>query len=146
LLTAGYWAALALGRIASGAYFAGRRDPGTLLAVSVAGAGISSVLLVASSGNIGLAAVAAFGAGFFFGPIWPATTAIAAANSSADATAATVTIGNSGGLAIPWLQGVVLVSAGPTEGVAMTAVLCGLMLAIVLAFRARRRGPMSIGI
>ncbi len=138
LLTAGYWAALVAGRVASGMYFARRSDATTLLIVSVGGAGIASALLAAFTGDIVLSAFAAFGAGLFLGPVWPATVAIASEAGEAHATAATVTMGNSGGIAIPWLQGLVLVGAGPREGVMVTAALCALMLAVAVAFRARR--------
>ncbi len=49
-----------------------------------------------------------------------------------------MTIGNAGGVAIPWLQGLVLVGAGATQGVAVTVALCAVMLAIVIPFRMRR--------
>jgi fucose permease len=48
-------------------------------------------------------------------------------------------MGNAGGIAIPWLQGKVLVGAGPTQGVAVTAALCGVMFVIVSLFRSGRR-------
>ena len=139
LLTSGYWAALALGRVFGAVYFARGRDASRLLAVMAAGAGISTLVLTFSSGNIGLSALGAFGAGFCFGPIWPSTVAIASEGSPASATATTVTIGNAGGGAIPWLQGKVLVGAGPGQGVAVTAVLCALMFGIVSVFRLKRR-------
>jgi fucose permease len=88
---------------------------------------------------VAVSAATVFAAGLFLGPLWPGTVAIASEGSMADATAATVTIGNAGGLAIPWLQGKVLVGAGPAEGVAVTAALCGLMFVIVLGFRARNQ-------
>jgi fucose permease len=138
LLASGYWLALLCGRIFSGVYFAGRRDPGWLLAASVAGAGASSLLLALTSGNIAIAAVAAFGAGFCLGPVWPTTVAIAAQGSAASATAATVTMGNSGGLLLPWLQGRVLVDAGAGEGMLVTSALCAVMFVIALGFRLRR--------
>ena len=47
-------------------------------------------------------------------------------------------MGNAGGVVIPWLQGRVLVDAGPAEGVMVSAVLCGLMLLIVGGFWLRR--------
>ena len=145
LITAGYWAALALGRVASWWYFARRRDALTLLLIGCAGAGVSALLLALSSGNVAIASAAAFGAGFFLGPIWPAVTSIVAAEEDGGATAATVTIGNAGGVAIPWLQGKVLVGAGATQGVAVTAVLCGVMFAVSAAFRAgRRRGDVAV--
>lgn len=138
LLTAGYWAALALGRVVSGVYFSRQRDASSLLAAAVAGGGLASLALSLTSGNIVLSAFAAFAAGLCFGPIWPATVAIASRGATADATAATVTMGNAGGLAIPWLQGKVLVGAGAAQGVAVTAVLSGLMFVIVTAYRLRR--------
>ncbi len=138
VITAGYWGALMCGRVISGMYFARRSDASWLLLIAVAGAGISSLLLALSTGNIIFGAAAAFGAGLCLGPVWPAVLAIASEGTSANATATTVTMGAAGGLAIPWLQGKVLVGAGPTEGVAVTAVLCALMLIMVVAFRARR--------
>ncbi|MBI5288932.1 MAG: MFS transporter [Chloroflexi bacterium] len=123
LIAAGYWGALAAGRFVTAWYFRDGREPSLLLAGACAGGGIASLVLTFSSGNIALAAAAAFGAGFFFGPIWP-----------------TVTLGNAGGIAIPWLQGRVLVGAGATQGVGVTAVLCAVMFAIVTVFRARRPG------
>jgi fucose permease len=139
LLTAGYWAALMCGRLISGAYFARGRDSVTLLAVAVAGAMVASAVLALTTGNLFASAVAAFGAGLFLGPVWPSVLAVATEANEAHATAATVTMGNAGGVLIPWLQGRVLVDAGPTAGVVVTAVLCGLMLAVIMAFRAQRR-------
>ena len=138
-LSAGYWGALLCGRVISGLYFGRGRDSSALLAVAVAGAGLSSLLLALADGSIALSAVGAFGAGLALGPVWPATLAIASEGNSADATATTVTIGNAGGLAIPWLQGKVLVGAGASEGVAVTALLCAAMFVIIIAFRFRRR-------
>lgn len=138
VITAGYWAALTCGRVFSGMYFARRTDASWLLLIAVAGAGISSLLLALTTGNIVFGALSAFGAGLFLGPVWPATLAIASEGTSANATATTVTMGNAGGLALPWLQGKILVGAGPAEGVAVTAVLCALMLVMIVVFRARR--------
>jgi fucose permease len=135
LLTSGYWAALMCGRIASSVYYAKPRDSVVLLGVSIAGAGVASLLLALTTGNIAASAVAAFGAGLFLGPVWPSTVSIASEGSEAHATAATVTMGNAGGVVIPWLQGRILVDAGPTEGVVVSVVLCALMLAIVGGFR-----------
>jgi fucose permease len=137
-LAAGYWAALAAGRMVSGAYFSRGREPSRLLILSIAGAGISSLVLAIASGNIVVSAAAAGAAGLCLGPIWPTTLAIASEGGGADVTATTVTIGNAGGMAIPWLQGRVLVNAGPRQGVAVTAALCGMMFCVVAAFRSRR--------
>ncbi len=140
LLTSGYWGALLCGRLISGAWFARGRDAIVLLGVSVAGACIASLLLALTTGNIGASAAAAFAAGLCLGPVWPATIAIASEGGEPHATAAAVTMGNAGGIAIPWLQGKVLVSAGPAEGVIVTGALCAVMFAIVVGFRLRRIG------
>jgi fucose permease len=138
LISSGYWAALALGRLATAWYFSGKRDPLRLLAAGCAGAGIAATVLALSSGNLWVAAASALAAGFFLGPIWPTVTAIAAEGSGASDMATTVTVGNAGGVALPWFQGKVLVGSGASQGVAVTAALCGMMLAIVAGFRARR--------
>jgi fucose permease len=140
LIAAGYWGALAAGRFVTAWYFRDGREASRLLAAACAGGGIAALVLALSSGNVGLAAGAAFAAGFFFGPIWPAVTAIAAEGAQSATMATTVTLGNAGGIAIPWLQGRVLVGAGATQGVAVTAALSAMMFAIVMAFRARRAG------
>ncbi len=138
MISAGYWAALAVGRLVTAWYFRGQRDPWWLLRMSCLGAGISAIVLTLSSGNIALVGLSALGAGFFFGPIWPTVTAIAAEGADSGTMATTVTLGNAGGVAIPWAQGKVLVGTGATQGLAVTAVLCGLMFGIVSIFRADR--------
>jgi fucose permease len=77
--------------------------------------------------------------------MWPTTIAIASEAGLSHDTAAAVTMGNAGGLAIPWLQGKILVGSGPAEGVAVTAALCGLMFVAASAFRLRRRGHEDSG-
>lgn len=139
VLTSGYWAALMVGRLISGWYYGGHRDPGLMLLLSIGGAGIASIALALSTGNLVLSGAAAFGAGLCMGPIWPTTVSIGAEGGHATAAAATVTIGNSGGVVIPWLQGRILVSAGPAEGVVVTGVLCAVMLAVALLFQYERR-------
>ena len=139
VIASGYWAALAVGRFATAWYFNRQGDAVRLLLIACAGAGISSTILALSSGNIGLAAAAALASGFFLGPVWPAVTAIAAEGADAGAMATTVTLGNAGGVALPWLQGKLLVGSGGAQGVGMTAVLCGMMFAVMLGFRGRRR-------
>jgi fucose permease len=137
LLTSGYWAALMFGRMISGAHFRRSGDARTLLLMSVAGAGISSFVLAVAAGNLALSAAAAFAAGLCMGPVWPCTVSIVAESGRNNNTAATVTMGNSGGVVLPWLQGRVLVGAGASEGVFVTSVLCAGMFAIVSVFRPR---------
>jgi fucose permease len=44
-----------------------------------------------------------------------------------------VTAGHAGGLFLPLLQGIVLDASGPRAGMAITAVLCAVMLLLVVA-------------
>lgn len=137
LLASGYWGALALGRVFAAIYFRRDHEATALLLASVAGAGICTLVLSLSSGNLAVAAISAFGAGLCLGPIWPAVLTIVSARTVGSSTAATVTMGNAGGIAIPWLQGRVLVGAGAAQGVAVTAGLCAAMFVIVAVFRKR---------
>jgi fucose permease len=143
LLSCAYWAALALGRVLSGIYFARRGEASLLLLLSVGGAGIASLVLAIAAGNIAISAGAAFAAGLCLGPVWPTTVAITADAVGGGATPATVTLGNAGGLVIPWAQGRVLVGAGPQQGVLVTAVLCAIMFTAVSVFRIREIGVKS---
>lgn len=142
LVTAGYWGALAAGRVISGSLFARGVSPLTVLIGSIAGALLTSSALALADGSLAGGVAAAFGTGLFFGPIWPAAITIASQGSASGAPAAMVTIGNAGGILFPWVQGRVLVAAGPGRGIGLTAVLCVGMLGVVAAYRRRLgRGP-----
>lgn len=134
-ITSGYWAALFLGRLVSGWRFNHGLHPRTALGLSITGALVSSLVIAISGEAIAVAAAAAFVTGFCFGPIWPATLALTSEGGNAAASAAMVTIGNAGGLFLPWFQGRVLVANGPGAGVAISAILCALMLALLLSSR-----------
>ena len=135
-VTSGYWGALAAGRVVSGRLLA-EHQPRALLAVMIAGAILSSAVLALLGDVLAVAFAAAFVTGFAFGPVWPLAMAIGARGATPSTMAGLVTAGNSGALVFPVLQGAVLASAGPTEGVAVTPVLCVLMLALVGTRRAR---------
>ena len=134
LVTAGYWGALMIGRIVSGSLFARGVSPVTVLLGSIAGALVTSSALALADGSLAIGVASAFGTGLFFGPIWPAAITLASQGSASGAPAAMVTIGNAGGILFPWLQGKVLVAAGPGRGIALTALLCLLMLGIVASY------------
>ena len=140
-ITAGYWGALMLGRLLSGALFSRGVPARRVLAGSIAGGMVTSAAIAFANEQFAVAVAAAFVTGLAFGPIWPAAMAIASEGRSSSAPAAMVTIGNSGGFVFPWLQGRLLVSAGATTGIAMSAALCALML--VLAWWALRMGRRS---
>lgn len=129
-ITAGYWGALMVGRLISGWLFGRGVAAHRVLVGSIACGMVASAGIAAANQSFALAVVAAFATGLAFGPIWPAAMAVAAGNRGANVPAAMVTIGNSGGFVFPWLQGRILVEAGATMGIAMTAFLCAVMLVV----------------
>ena len=132
LVTCGYWGALALGRLATGRLLQ-THDPARLLGLAIAGAGVSGLVLALFGDVLAVAFAAAFVTGLAFGPIWPLSIAIGAHEGTTSTTAAMVTVGNAGALVFPVIQGAVLASAGPREGVAVTPALCVAMLLLMLA-------------
>jgi fucose permease len=141
VVTAGYWGALMLGRVASGRLFAAGWASHRVLVLSIGGALVSSAGIAAANQVFALAVVTAFATGLFFGPIWPAAVSIVSERSGGGAPAAMVTIGNAGGVFFPFAQGRLLVEAGATTGIAMTAVLCLAMLVVAQAARGRIGAP-----
>jgi fucose permease len=144
LVTCGYWGALAVGRLLTGQLLE-RHTPALLLGASIGLAGVSGVALVAVGDILVLAFAAAFVTGLAFGPIWPLAMAIGSHGKTSSTTAALVTAGNSGAVIFPALQGAILAGAGPREGVAVTPILCLLML-IVLAIHNRAQAPAPVTI
>ncbi len=139
LMTSGYWGALFLGRLVTGRLLADGHGAAAVLVIAIAGAGLASVVLALFGGVLAIGAAAAFATGLFFGPIWPVAMGIGSRRSPGTAPAALVTIGNAGGLLFPWLQGVVLSSAGPGEGIAVTGALCAAMLVLARFSAVRNR-------
>lgn len=132
-VTSGYWGALALGRLATGRALQ-MHDAAAMLAISIAGAGGAALVLAVFGGVLAVAFAAAFVTGLMFGPIWPLAISIGAGQSTGSTMATMVTAGNSGALVFPAMQGAVLASAGPTEGVAVTPALCAVMLVLVAGY------------
>ena len=139
LMTSGYWAALLIGRLVTSRLLADGHEAAAILVIAIAGAGLASAVLALFGGTLAIGAAAAFATGLFFGPIWPVAMGLGSRRSPGTAPAAMVTIGNAGGLVFPWLQGLVLSSAGPGEGIAVTAALCAAMLALARTAAVRFR-------
>ena len=140
LVTCGYWGALAAGRIATGRLLA-THEPLRLLGLAIAAAGMSGLVLALFGDVLAVAFAAAFVTGLAFGPIWPLSIAVGAHEGTTSTTAAMVTVGNAGALVFPVIQGAVLASAGPREGVAVTPALCAVMLVLVLGYARRTCAP-----
>lgn len=145
VVTSGYWGALMFGRLLTGVLL-GRHSAPLLLGLSIVAAGLSGLALVATGTVLALAFTFAFITGLAFGPIWPLAMGIGAnERASSSVTAALVSAGNSGAVVFPAVQGAILASAGPREGVAMTPALCLLMLTVLVAHsRAARPAPDTI--
>lgn len=88
---------------------------------------------------LAVGAIAAVVTGFCFGPIWPSAMTVAAKEASANTPALLVTVGNGGGMVLPWIQGRVLADNGTRAGMGMSAALCAGMLALVALGRVARR-------
>lgn len=140
LITAGYWGALGLGRIAAEVSLARSHPAGRLLLGSIAGAGVASLVLAVGGDTLIVGASAAFVAGLCFGPVWPVAIGIASGGFRAGTPAAMISMANAGGLLFPWLQGEVLSSSGGTEGIALTSVMCAIMFGVA-SFAMRRFHP-----
>ncbi len=136
-VTAGYWAALGIGRLASAWALDRGFDPWRLLLGAIALAGLSAVVLAIASGSFAAGATAAFATGLGLGPIWPSCFGIAATGRRPRVVAVLVTLGSIGGVILPYSQGLLIDANGPQTGIAMTAVLCAAMLALALAARAQ---------
>lgn len=140
-VTAAYWGALALGRLLTGALLRRGHGPQALLVGALIGAGSAALVLALSGGQMAVAGPAAFLTGLCFGPVWPVAVAIGAMAQPGQAPAFMVTAGNAGGIVFPWAQGAILSSAGPGEGVAMTAAICAVMVALAGAAMVRWAPP-----
>ncbi len=140
-VTAAYWGALALGRLLTGTLLRRGHGPRALLIGALMGAGSAALVLALSGGQMAVAGPAAFLTGLCFGPVWPVAVAVGAMAQPGQAPAFMVTAGNAGGIVFPWAQGAILSSAGPGEGVAMTAAICAVMVALAGAAMARWAPP-----
>ncbi len=143
-VSSGYWGALAVGRFLTGSLL-GRHAPAPLLGVAIGGAFAAGVALVFLGDVLALAFAAALVTGLAFGPIWPLSMAIGTRDAGGSTTAALVTAGNSGAIVFPALQGAILAGTGPQEGVAVTPVLCLIMMGLLITHsRAERTLPDTI--
>jgi fucose permease len=123
LVTSGFWLALTGGRVA-GVLIGARVAAGVLLRLSLAGALAGAVLLALSPGAAELTIAAVILIGFCFGPIFPtALSMVTSTFARAPGTAASVVValGSLGGMLLPWIQGLLLESRGPTASVVLVA-------------------------
>jgi len=132
LASAGFWLALAGGRMAAAA--AGTRySPKTILLATLVGALVAGGILATSSGNAVVTVLAILLTGFFYGPVFPVIFAIANGNFrglAGTAGSLVIAMGSIGAALLPWMQGIVFVAAGPTASMLLIAV--GALVMLVL--------------
>jgi fucose permease len=143
LVASVFWGALTAGRLLAaivGARMATLTSRELLLG-SVATALLGALALVAGAGNAGLTVAAVALVGLGFGPIFPTAMALTTAAFPASpgrAVGVAQTAGSVGGIAIPWLQGLVLLGLGARSGAVFVAAgVLALGAAAWLALRGR---------
>jgi fucose permease len=140
LVAAGFWLALTAGRMVSAALGL-RLTSQSLLTSSLLVASLGGLLLATSAGNIFLTVAAVLLIGFSFGSIYPTTLALTTAlfeHGPGKAASVVAAMGSLGGMALPWLQGVLLVRAGPSASSWFTALALLLMLSLIVIIRVVR--------
>jgi MFS transporter, FHS family, glucose/mannose:H+ symporter len=134
LVTSGFWLALTGGRVA-GVLIGTQVAAGVLLRMSLAGALAGTVLLALSPGNAMLTVAAVILIGFCFGPIFPTALSIVTSTfrrAPGAAVSVVVALGSLGGMLLPWAQGMLLESRGPSSSVLLVAAGALAMLALEL--------------
>jgi len=140
MVASGFWLALTAGRILS-AVLGLRITSLNLLAASLLAALAGSLVLIASTGIIPLTVVAVLVIGFSFGSIYPTCLAFTTAVFSqgpGKAASVVAAMGSLGGMALPWLQGVLLVRSGPATSSWFTATSSLLMFSLIVIIQVYR--------
>jgi fucose permease len=141
LTTSAFWFALTAGRVA-GAVWGSRFPANTVLGVSLGGSLAGGLMLVIGEGSAPLTIIAVLMIGLFFGPPYPTVMAMAtAAFRSGPGKAASVvaSMASLGGMAGPWVQGVLLERVSPVSSAIFTVVLILGMLALFASVRRQTR-------
>jgi fucose permease len=139
--TSGFWVALTVGRLI-GAGAGGRVLPWRLLLACVLASAVGGVLLVLGRSSLALSVTAILLIGVSYGPIFPTIIAIITADfpkAAGKAAALAMIFGGLGGMAIPWLQGVLLVGWGPLAAAGLIAAANLGMVGLYYAARAAER-------
>jgi fucose permease len=110
-VTSAYWAALAAGRLA-GALGGSRLPPTRLLSLGVGGSLVGALGLLLSRSTLLPTILCLMWISFSYGTVYPTTVAIATDAFTQDrgkAVGVLVALGNVGGMALPWVAGLMLV-------------------------------------
>jgi MFS transporter, FHS family, L-fucose permease len=152
LVVSGFWLALTLGRML-GAVLGLRLTPAQLLTISLLGMLLGAILLLLGVGDRAISIAGVLCLGLSCGPVFPTVLAIVAttARNSAATTSLVLAIGNTGGLIVPVLLGVLLARYGPSAAAGLVLVatltmlaLCAAMLWTGASARTERAGEVSL--
>jgi fucose permease len=140
--TSGFWIALTVGRLI-GAGIGDRVPAWRVLLICLLLATVGGALLVAGRDNLALSVAAILLIGVSYGPVFPTMIAIITAdfpNAAGKAASLVMLFGGLGGMVIPWLQGVLLVGAGPLAAAGLIAAANLAMLGLYYVARVAERG------
>jgi fucose permease len=147
--TAGFWLALTLSRAGSPGAIGRTSEESLCVTAAFASFAAATLLVVFAVWTpAATALVIVLGAGF--GPIWPLAFSLAGrgfAGGAGSLSGLLSTAGALGGLAGPWLQGVLLLEHGPRTGMSYTLAGCGAMLAcatVATALLRRKNGSHTL--
>lgn len=145
LAASGFWLAYTAGRMAA-AWLGTRWSVRLLLTTSMGIAFMGGMIIIASTGNAAISILGFLLLGFGFGPVYPTTLAVVTATftqSSGTAASLAVAMGSTGGMLIPWLQGIILENSGPRSAALLLPMATLLMMACMEAARRARQRESS---
>jgi fucose permease len=134
-VTSAYWAALAAGRLAAAAG-GSRLSPTRLLSLGVVGSLLGALGVVLSHGVSLPTILFLIWISFSYGTVYPTTVAVAADTFAQDrgkAVGVLVALGNVGGIALPWMAGLLLAGVSPLAYVWLVLLSLVLLAAIVFS-------------
>jgi fucose permease len=131
LAASGFWLALTAGR-AGGALLGLRLSPRALLLSTLSGLLGGAILLALGVGSYGLSVAGVLLLGLACGPVFPTVLSVitAAAQGGSGAAGLALSLGNSGGLVIPALLGLLLARFGPPAMAGSVLLAAAAMLAL----------------
>jgi FHS family glucose/mannose:H+ symporter-like MFS transporter len=147
LAASGFWLAYTAGRMAA-AWLGTRWSVRSLLTTSLGIAFMGGMVIIASTGSVLFSILGFLLLGFGFGPVYPTTLAVITATfsqSSGAAASLAIAMGSTGGMLIPWLQGIILESSGPRSAALLLPIATLLMMACTAAARRARQREASSG-
>ncbi|HWQ04004.1 MAG TPA: MFS transporter [Longilinea sp.] len=141
LAASGFWLAYTAGRMAA-AWLGTRWSVRLLLTTSLGIAFMGGLVIFASTGSAPISILGFLLLGFGFGPIYPTMLAVITdtfSHSSGAAASLAIAMGSTGGMLIPWLQGIILEGSGPRAAALLLPIATLLMLVCLMATRRARR-------